>query len=333
MWGNGASDIAGRVRRRQFGWIPVIALVLLLTAGCARVSFQSTFNEDGTATHAIAATFPRDEFERAAEGRAGRLIDTLNQRAESAGLDVDRALTAESVTVRISTTTANRAEVGGALNSLINATGATAEPGINAPFIGNFQQEKGAIGGGTFELDLTVDGELLFDGLYSLAQGVRPGLTKDELDAGLTMDYVVSLPGTVEETNGERIDSNTVRWEIPNDRTIELHAISSKASDNASTLFILGGVTLLAVAIGIGVLAGLFLVRRRRFTAHLALISTRLPRGSTVTTLGIWVSLRLRGIAERLWRRGGRTEPSPIHDEILDDEEAETHDGTQSKGA
>lgn len=326
-----------RGNSRPFGAGRLLLFIILavLLTGCARTSFQSTFNGDGSASHQIAITLPREQFEEAEQGDAADVIASLRERTDAAGLRVSRTLTAESVTIHIVSDTTNALEVGGALNSLVNATGITAEPGINAPFIGEFRQEKGALGGSSYVLDLTVNGEQLFQGLYQFALVIEPSLSEDQFREALTIDYVAQLPGQIDETTGDQIDNHTVRWEIPFDRTIELRATSSTSPQHAAMLFIGGGVAVLILLLAIGLASGLILIQWRRLTAHLARISATLPRGSTITAPGIWVSQRLSGLVRRLWARAGSTEPAPIRGLTppVDEDEEEQRDGPESEGA
>lgn len=142
-------------------------------------------------------------------------IEDAVDRADAAGLTVDRIDTTDMLGIRLSNTTDNAVDTGAALNTLLNTLLPDTDLGPIAPFQGTFQRETEAVGENEFELQLTVDGDLLLQTVQAQAPGNRQLSTPDGAREVIAIDYTATLPGEVKETNGATIDNNTVRWGIP----------------------------------------------------------------------------------------------------------------------
>lgn len=276
-------------------------LGIVLFTACVNVEFGSEYREDGSATHSIQIIMSRDDDPEIQSQVVDSVISNLEEQTTEAGLQFERLDTPDETTVRITGNTSEGEEAGAAINSLINATGLNSSPGITAPFKGSFQRETGAVGGSSYTLSLTVNGELLFD---SIALGNQEPENRAAMRQALTMSYVATLPGDITDTNGEKVSSHTVRWEIPLDGTAQLNATSSTGGSESAALFIIVGVVAIIIVMLIAAGLAWYFARRNRLTNALGGSAIqRLPGQRTITDEGAWVAARINGLARRVSRK------------------------------
>lgn len=289
--------------KRQFhrdGLVRTLALLIvtLLFSACVDVEIGSEYLLDGSATHSIQIAISPEPDDRVSRLEITSVLDGLERQATDAGLEFARSEEQGVTTVRITGTTSDGQDAGASINGLINATGLNATPGVTAPFRGTFARETGAVGGTAYILDLSVDGQLLFD---SLAVSVT-----DEQEAALhealTMRYVATLPGDITETTGERINDSSVRWEIPSDAEAHLQATSRTSGSGSAALFIILGIVAIIAVIIIAAGPGWYFARRKRLANALGGAPHRLPGQRTITTEGAWVAAKIGGLTRRLSR-------------------------------
>lgn len=286
-----ASDIGKRLRRRIVPALMAILLALVLS-GCVEIEMRSEYRQDGSASHTIqiqVAYVPANRDE--ADDLTAILLE-LQERSVAAGLEYEQAEDAGTITVLITGTTSEGQEAGAALNSMINATGINASPGVAAPFRGTFQRQTGAVGGSSYVLDLTVDGELLFESVVI----ERLNSPRSAWRNAVKMTYVASMPGNIVETSGEKLDSKTVRWVIANTGTTDLDVTARTGGLGSAVLFVISGAVAMAVAIGLGVGFGWYFSRRRRLAVTLSGPLHRIPDQQTITPEGIWVARKISGV-------------------------------------
>jgi hypothetical protein len=274
----------------------------MLFSACVDVEVSSEYRLDGSASHAVQIQIDHVPADRTEKEDMDDILHNLEQRATDAGLEFERIDEAGGVIVRISGTTAVGVEAGAGINSLINATGLNATPGVAAPFRGTFQRETGAIGGTVYTLDMSVDGEMLFDSIVIEQLG-----DDEERRQAVSMFYVASFPGDVTQTTGEILDSSTVRWNIPFDTVTELSVTARTGGAGSAALFILVGIAAILVITVIAIVIGKYLTRQKRFSTALSGGIHRIPGQQTITHEGQWVARKVRGFTERL--DGARHEP------------------------
>lgn len=285
---------------RSHGLERILALLTatLLFSACVDVEIGSEYLLDGSATHSIQIVISREPDERVTPAEINRFLDALEQQSSDAGLEFIRSDTQNSTAMRILGTTSDGEDAGAAINGLINATGLNTSPGVTAPFRGTFARETGAVGGTAYTLDLSVDGQMLFD---SVAETVN-----DEQEAALretlTMHYEATVPGDVTETGGELLDEGTVRWQIPLSGEINLLATSRTGGSGSAALFIILGIVAMIAVILIAAGLGWYIARRKRLSNALGGPLHRLPGQRTITTEGAWVAARISGLTRRLSR-------------------------------
>lgn len=276
---------------------------MLVTTACVDVELSSEYRIDGSASHAIQIQLEFVPADREDIEDMEAVLSDLQERTMNSGLEFERTEEAGQVTVRISGTTSEGQEAGAALNSLLNATGINASPGVTAPFRGTFQRETGAVGGSSYILDLSVDGELLFENV------VIERFAGDEADRRdlVSMYYVATFPGDVTETTGQKIDDRTVRWEIPFTGVTDLSATARTGSPGSVALFVIGGVVIAMLIFAIALALGWYFAGRERLSMTLGGAIHRIPGQQTITREGIWVARKVSGLTHKL--RGQPTEP------------------------
>lgn len=282
-------------------------LCAFVFSACVEIELNSEYRIDGSASHAVRIQVeyvPADGDD--IEDMEAVLV-RLEERATNAGLEFVRSDEPGIVTVEISGTTSESEEAGAALNSLINATGLNAAPGVTAPFRGTFTRETGAIGGSAYILDLSVDGELLFESIVIERVRSEPNQSRESVN----MQYVASFPGDVTETTGELLDDRTVRWDIPFEGTTELSATARTGGPGSAALFIIVGVAALIVIVAIAAGLGWYFARQGRLTMTLGGAIHRIPGQQTITREGIWVARKVQRLTHRL--RRNRHEPPDTH--------------------
>jgi hypothetical protein len=292
-----------KVARRYCGTFRrhlVAVLLSIIAAGlmsaCVDVEVSSDYRLDGSASHAIEIQIEYIPSDRSEADDLHAILTELEERSTNAGLEFERSEAAGLTSVRISGTTSEGQEAGAALNSLINATGINIAPGVTAPFRGTFQRQTGAIGGSSYILDLSVDGELLFESVVF----ERLTVPVEERREVVSLVYVATFPGDVTETTGEKIGDRTVRWVIPFEGVTELSATARTGGTGSAVLFISVGVAAVVVIIAIAGGLGWYLARRKRLSAMLGGAIHRLPGQQTITHEGIWVARKISGLTRRL---------------------------------
>jgi len=278
----------------------VAALLFVIAAGllsaCVDVEVSSEYRLDGTASHAIEIQIEHIPADRSEAEDLDSILTELEQRSANAGLEFERTEQAGLTSVRISGTTSEGQEAGAALNSLINATGINVAPGITAPFRGTFRRETGAIGGSSYMLDLSVDGELLFESVVF----ERLSVPVEERREVVSLVYVATFPGDVTRTTGELVGDRTVRWTVPFQGVTDLHATARTGGAGSAAMFIIVGVAAAVVIIAFAAWLGWYLARRKRLSATLGGAIHRLPGQQTITHEGIWVARKISGLTHRL---------------------------------
>jgi hypothetical protein len=247
---------------------PLALVVSLAIAGCGRMTFSSTFAEDESATHSVEVVFERGGMVEADAIRLQRAIDAAEARATEDGLAVARIDTPAEVGLRVMSTTTDASDVGAALNSLFNSLGVTEGDAPLAPFQGTFQRQSEAVGGTGFELEMTVDGAILYQAIVNVAPGNRQLATPEGVREIIEISYVATMPGTIRDTDGEQLDDNTTRWVIPLDSVSEMSVVSTVGKDSPWGWIVVTIVVALAFvgAAGLGI-ATLLLRRRNRARA------------------------------------------------------------------
>ena len=292
-----------KVARRHCGTYRrhlAVALLSIIAAGlmsaCVDVEVSSDYLLDGSARHAIEIQIEHIPSDRSESDDLVAILSVLEERSTNAGLEFERTEQAGLTRVRISGTTSEGQEAGAALNSLINATGINIAPGVTAPFRGTFQRQTGAIGGSSYILDLSVDGELLFESVVF----ERLTVPVEERREVVSLVYLATFPGDVTETNGEKIGDRTVRWMVPFEGVTDLGATARTGGAGSAALFIIVGVAAAAVIVAVAAGLGVYLARRKRLSAMLGGAIHRLPGQQTITHEGIWVARKISGLTRRL---------------------------------
>jgi hypothetical protein len=253
-----------RVSRRHALRVSAAMLLLaVLLGGCIEVRIESTFEDDLSALHALQTTIERagldqlaamggedtDPFEDSAETRA---------QAEAAGLTYEEIDTDEHVGWRVS----KRYEDSSDLGAVLNEMSADADPEVESAdtFSGSIVRD-----GNTYRLNLTVNSSDIFEDQESEADDL--GMDPSAL---FSFVYIMTMPGTVTETNGTRVGDNQIRWELPITGTTTLTAVSEVSSPavagGTSSVIIIAVVAALVLAAGAAVY---FLSQRRRQSATL----------------------------------------------------------------
>jgi hypothetical protein len=241
----------------------LVAAVTLL-AGCTEVRFGSTFTEDGTATHTLEVTVPRASMTEQDVARVERQIADAETRARLAGLTTARIDNPESVGLRVINTTSDATDAGLALNSIFNTLVVNETSGPVAPFQGTFSQVSEAVGGNSFKLELTVNGDLLYDAAANVAPGHPQMTTPEGVREVVRIEYRVTMPGEITNTNGGRRGEGSAVWTIPLEGPTQLEVTSTVGKDTPwiwTILTIIGALLIVAVTAG---LVWTILMRRRR---------------------------------------------------------------------
>ena len=237
---------------------------VLLFAGCASVRFGSTFNEDGTATHTLEVTVPRASMNEQDVARVERQIADVELNARSGGLATARIDNPDSIGIRVINTTQDATDAGLALNSIFNTLVVDPTRGPVAPFQGTFGQVSGAVGGNSFELSLTVDGDLLYEAAANVAPGHPQFSTPEGVREIVQIEYRVTMPGEITSTNGGLAGEGSAFWIIPLEGPTQLEARSTVGKDTPwgwTILAIAGALAMVAVTAG---LVWTILLNRRR---------------------------------------------------------------------
>lgn len=293
--------VTRRHRPRKQRWIsvPLLLIVALLTlSACVDVELGSEYRSDGSASHTIQIRIEFVPADREDVEDMNAVLADLEERTINSGLEFERSDESGVVSIRISGTTSEGQEAGAALNSLLNATGINASPGVTAPFRGTFQRETGAIGGSSYTLDLSVDGEMLFESVVI----DRLSSNDQTSRSAVNMVYIATFPGDVTRTTGEKIADDTVRWEIPFTGVTDLSATSRTGGPGSIALFVVGGVAVAIIILIIAVALGWYLARRNRLSMTLRGGIHRIPGQQTITREGIWVARKVNNLTHRFHR-------------------------------
>lgn len=292
----GHSTLKYRMPASRLSRVLALLVASLLLSACVDVEIRSEYRLDGTAAHSIEITIPEQPGEEISPEQVDAVLENLRQRATDAGLQFVRTERRDTTSVRITGTTGDSLDAGASINGLINATGLNASPGVTAPFRGTFARETGAVGGTAYTLDLTVDGQLLFDSVAVSSREDR----ETALRNGLTVHYVATLPGDITETTGERVDDHTVRWEVQPAGETALTATSRTGGSGSAALFIILGLAAFGVVIVVALVLGWYFAGRERLANTLGGALHRLPGQRTITTEGAWVAAKISGLTHRL---------------------------------
>lgn len=316
---------------KRHSWLALAILATMLAvSGCVQVQFTSEFQRDGTAIHTLSVVIPREEYEAAEAAGQTAEFDEISESAADAGLQASKIVTRDEVTLRVSTERPDGEDAGAALNSLLNATGINESPGISAPFSGSFQQEGAAVGGTNFVLDMTIDGELLYDTVASTE--AAEGVPRSEIEDNVSISYEVSVPGDLVNSTGVEVSPGTVRWDIEPGETISTQTEASAGAPSRAVLFVVAGVASAIGAIVLAVMIGWVLVRRPRLANSISDAATHFPRRTTITHEGIWVATKVRQVVEGIWHRGAPGHEVPIRNDLLDSGAEGSEDGADTEG-
>ncbi|CAN5533769.1 hypothetical protein BH23CHL2_BH23CHL2_16110 [soil metagenome] len=306
------------------------SFVALALTSCVQVEFRSDFERDGTSLHTLSVVVPRDMFEAAEDEGAAEAFNEISSRAADAGLTASRIITAETVTMRISTERPDGEDAGAALNNLLNATGINQDPGISAPFSGFFRQQTAAVGGSNFVLEMKIDGELLYDAAAST--DIASEENRNRIEENLTIHYRVTVPGNVEDSTGVELEPGTLEWSVAPDAMVDARTVTSAGDSDRAALFVAAAIV---SAVGVVVLAasvGWVLVRRPNLATSIATAASHFPRRTTITGEGLWVSRRVRRIVVRFWNRSAPHDDLPVRHDLLEMETEGGDDGADAEG-
>ena len=233
-------------------------LLALLLSGCVELNMESEFRDDGSARHSIETTIERDSYDQLAamggeEADMFSELDATEDEAEAAGFEFEKIDTDEKLGSRIAREYDDGHDVEAAFNEMFEAN-ADAEGDVPTGGItGTYESD-----GDEHRLNLTIDSSILFP-------DAGDGSTTQFGDMSdlVTITYTATLPGEIKETNGEKVDDNTVRWELPLTGTTEITAVSegSGSGGGGSNIILIALIALLLI--GGAVAAYLFTQRRR----------------------------------------------------------------------
>lgn len=253
-------------------------LAVLLSA-CSSLTFQSSFDKDGTVRHQATFVFDRENLLPQDISRIERGLNSAITRATNDGFSVTRISTSSEIGLRVVSPTMEALDTGAALNILFNTLLPTSDDAPVAPFSGTFSRESGAVGGNRFELSLTADGDVLADAIHGISP-LSPQLQSAETMAGvISIRVIVILPGTVQSTNGQAA-GNRVTWSVPLSGSSELNAVST-IGQSTPWPAVFGVVVLVAMLTGGAGYVGWSILRRRPVAMITAPASTDTEHTST----------------------------------------------------
>jgi hypothetical protein len=289
--------------------------MLMVITGCGSAEFASEFHADGSARHMLEINIPTNELSEADSARISNFFTEIDQQSADNGLDVVRFQSGPMLVFRVSRTVENAEDVGAALNGLLNASGLNSSPGITAPFSGVFRQESQAVGGRIYELNLTANGDELFEAITQ-----ETGLTIDpswppDLRANFRVQYIATMPGRVTETNGMEVDDGKLIWDLPLTGVTTMTARSTLSSGGAATTFVVIAIAAGAAIAGFGLWLGLR-VYRWHWARRLRDAEVEAERGRT-SVMGLWVAGRAEQVAVLL--HTGRLDVDVRGEERVDD--------------
>lgn len=304
-----------------------IIILSLLLSSCAEAQFGSTFDKDGSAVHQLELTFPTQALD---SPEAQELLASIQAESEVSNITFERVDVGEQTTIQLISPSGEGQDVGAALNNLVNATGIASEQEIRTPFTGTYRREIGAFGGTEFVLNLTVDGPELARTITEVVESTSDTVASAPGEI-VSIRYVAIMPGEVDnETNGDKIAEDTVSWEIPFDRPLNMHAESQVRSAGSTTLFLVLAVLLAVVVAGLAAGIGIILMRRRRLAERLVNTTGVVTLESPIARDGVWITRQIERML--LWLRrktGGDEPPVPLFSDLPVEEEV---DGADTEG-
>jgi hypothetical protein len=257
--------------------------IMLLGSGCATAAFGSTFSAQGTATHTLTVIFERGSVPDADIRRLERHVTAAEGRAQADGYTTERIETSTQLGIRISGTTRDIVDTGAALNGLYNSLVREASGPI-APFVGTFDRESTAVGGTSFVLDLSANGDMLFRSIQEMGPGSPELESPANVAEILALSYTATMPGTLRSTDGEQIDASTVRWVISVEGVTPMRATSAAGRDTPWALITIIIIAALAIVAVVGAaIAWLMLHRHRRGRASIPLVAPLSAEGAEIT--------------------------------------------------
>jgi hypothetical protein len=235
----------------------VLALAFILAA-CIQIDVESEFEPDGSANHSMELTVDRALLDGSmldGELDADLDFEELEREAEAAGLETERIDTADRVGVRVSKFVEDNEDLSEVLNSLFDSAGGDGPP-VDA-FRGGFTQSSN-LGGSTYQFELSVDGDSLFEERPGELDGEAEEafdfeLTPSMLGQFMNLTYTVRMPGEVREHNGSALGTSSVQWTIPFEGTQTFYAESQHGSGFSLALILgvgLGSLALLLIVVG-----------------------------------------------------------------------------------
>ena len=309
---------AGQQIRSRWKLALVSLATTLLISACVPVRFTSEFQRTGAAVHTLSVTFPRDAYESADAAGETTAWNEISSNAADAGMRASKTVDTDTVTLNVSIERPDGEDAGAALNSLLNVTGINPSPGISAPFSGYFRQEGAAIGGSNFVLDMTINGEQLYDA--AAASEPAKGLSREIVEEEVPMIYEVTVPGTLLDSTGEETLRGTVRWDIEPDETVFTRTETSAGDTGRAALFIAAAIASATAVAVLAAIVGWVLVKRPRLATSIASSARHFPRRTTITSEGVWVTRHINQIVERFWNRVSPHNDTPVQHDLLDSE-------------
>lgn len=302
-------------RRRAGRVVLGCAFILLLISGCGSAEFASEFHADGSARHTLEISIPTNELSEADAARISSFFTQIDQQSADNGLDVVRFQNGPLLVFRVSRDVEHAEDVGAALNGLLNASGLNSSPGITAPFSGTFRQESQAVGGRIYELNLTANGDELFEAITQETGVTGEPNWPPDLRQSFQVQYVATMPGRVTDTNGRETDGGELVWNMPLSGVTTMTARSTLSSGGAATTFVVIAVVAGAAIASFGLWLGLR-VYRWPWPRRLRDAEVEAERGRT-SVIGLWVAGRAERVAVRL--HAGRAPVYVSGEERVDD--------------
>ena len=247
--------------------VTCIALLALLATGCGRVTFGSTFREDGAATHEVEVVFERASIVARDAPAVQRALEDAEQRARTDGFATTRIDTPDQLGLRVTGSTRDATDAGAALNNIFDSLAGQSDEGPTAPFAGTFEKRGEAVGGTTYDLELSIDGPVLMRSVQRLAPGNRQFATSEGVAEVITFSYHATMPGDVKETNGEEAGQGAITWPMPLDEVSVMTASSTVGKDTPWLLTVVAIIAALVLVLVIGRVVMAILLRQRRARA------------------------------------------------------------------
>jgi hypothetical protein len=291
------------------------AFILMTLTGCGSAEFASEFHADGSARHTLEISIPTSELSEADAARISSFFTKIDQQSADNGLDVVRFQSGPLLVFRVSREVENAEDVGAALNGLLNASGLNSSPGITAPFSGVFRQESRPVGGRAYELNLTANGDELFEAITQETGATADPSWPADLRESFRVQYVATMPGRVTETNGMEADDGELIWDMPLTGVTTMTARSTLSSGGGATAFVVIAIAAGVVIAGFGLWLGLR-VYRWRWARQLRDAEVEAERGRS-SVMGLWVAGRAERVAVLL--HTGRQANGASGEERVDD--------------